>query len=460
MYLAGSGKAHIPSLRGRFTVPLEPERRGILGWMCVLIAVNQLGFGAIVPVIPLYAERYGVSHTAIGLTIAIYGLARFLVNVPAGQLADRRGRRWTLAIGGIVSVIGNVACGLAGDYTTFVVARFIAGAGASMVLLGGQIVLADIASPGNRGRVMGLYQGVFLFAVGVGPLPGGLLASHFGLATPFLAYAALAGVVALLAWYRVPETRSLRGAITADQPVVMPWRRQIAILAATAGFLPVGIVSFVAYFTRTGGLFNVVPVFAEDGLGLGPGAIGFGLGAISVVSLLMAYPSGVLVDRFGRKAVIVPSMIFTGLSMTTFALATGFGSYFLACAFWSVASGLSGAAPVAYAADIAPPGMNAAAMSNYRLIADMGYIAGPLLLGAATDAWLAPTALVLAAVMSVVAGISFGIIAPETKPKTDLSAISGQRSAVDRGGGVRHGDETDARIGVLEAGAGRVGDST
>ncbi|HEU5430087.1 MAG TPA: MFS transporter, partial [Thermomicrobiales bacterium] len=143
----------------------------------------------------------------------------------------------------------------------------------------------------------------------------------------------------------------------------------------------------------------------------------------------------------------------------TFALATGFGTFFLACAFWSVASGLSGAAPVAYAADIAPPGMNAAAMSNYRLIADMGYIAGPLLLGAATDAWSAPTALVLAAAMSVVAGVSFGIVAPETKPKLEPSAVSHQSAAADRDERVMYKDEADASIGILETGAGRVGDS-
>ena len=69
---------------------------GPLVWVCVLIAVNQLGFGSIVPVVPLYAKSFGVSQTAIGLTIAIYGLARFLMNVPTGHVADRYGRRVAL----------------------------------------------------------------------------------------------------------------------------------------------------------------------------------------------------------------------------------------------------------------------------------------------------------------------------------------------------------------------------
>src|SRR5204862_6336113 len=80
----------------------------ILLWMCVLIAVNQVGFGSVVPVLPLYASSFGVSPTAIGLTVAIYGLARFLLAVPAGRSADRVGRRGTLAIGGATTVLGNL----------------------------------------------------------------------------------------------------------------------------------------------------------------------------------------------------------------------------------------------------------------------------------------------------------------------------------------------------------------
>jgi MFS family permease len=77
----------------------EPAGIRILVWMCVLIAVNQLGFGSIIPALALYARSFDVTQSAIGLAIAIYGLARFLVAVPAGQLADRLGRRSTLAMG-------------------------------------------------------------------------------------------------------------------------------------------------------------------------------------------------------------------------------------------------------------------------------------------------------------------------------------------------------------------------
>ena len=85
-----------------------------------------------------------------------------------------------------------------------------AGAGAALILTAAQIVLADISPPAQRGRMMGIYSGVFAFAVGVGPYPGGLLAERFGLNAPFVAYAALGSLVAVVAWLRVPETRAVR----------------------------------------------------------------------------------------------------------------------------------------------------------------------------------------------------------------------------------------------------------
>ena len=84
------------------------------------------------------------------------------------------------------------------------------------------------------------------------------------------------------------------------------------------------------------------------------------------------------------------------------------------CVVWSVATGVSGAAPAAYAADTAPPGMNAAAMSAYRMLADLGYVIGPLALGAITDAFGAGAALTTAAILLVAAAALFALYAPET----------------------------------------------
>ena len=388
-------------------------RYRILVWMCVLIAVNQLGFGSIVPVAPLYAASFGVSPAAIGLTIAVYGLARFLLAVPAGRLADRMGRRGTLALGGAITVVGNLLCAIAPGYPLFLGARFIAGAGAALTLTAAQIVLADISAPSERGRMMGIYSGVFAFAVGVGPYPGGLLAERFGLNAPFVAYAALGSLVAVVAWLRVPETRTTRLAASSSSPAVPSFTQQMRLLSASTGFLLVSFIGFAAAVARTGAVFNVVPVMVEQRLGLAPDQIGLGLSLVSLGALVLAYPSGALVDYFGRKAVIVPSTLIAGVSAVLFAITPSFGWYLFACGVWAFALGIASDAPGAYAADTAPPGMNAAVMSTYRMLSDGGYVLGPLVLGIVADAWGAPTALAVAGALLVASAVLFGRYAPE-----------------------------------------------
>lgn len=237
-------------------IGLDPQRRNILIWMCVLIAVNQFGFGAIVPVMPLYADEFGVSETLIGFTIAIYGLARFLVNVPAGILSDRIGRRGALTVGGLLTVIGTLICAFAPDYWVLLIGRFVAGAGAACVLTAGQIVLADIASPANRGRVMAIYMGVFLFAVGAGAFPGGWLATTVSLESPFVAGAVLAGTVTIIAWFALPETRDLYEDSNPARPsdALAPAQSMLRRLGAIPGFVQISAVSFSSFFARTGGL--------------------------------------------------------------------------------------------------------------------------------------------------------------------------------------------------------------
>jgi DHA1 family multidrug resistance protein-like MFS transporter len=388
----------------------------VLVWVCALTVVNQLGFGSIVPVVPLYAKSFGVPQSAIGLAIGIYGLARFVLNMPAGNLCDIIGRRGVLAIGGLIVALGNLLCAIAPSYLPFLGARFVAGAGAALILTASQVALADISTPERRGRILAIYSGVFSFAVGIGPFPGGLLAGHFGLPAPFFTFTVLGLVASAFGYFRVPETKGMRGGqrVAPSAAPPLPFRVQARKMFAEVGFVLVALVSFGAFFARTGALFNIIPVMGEERLNLSPDQIGLGLGMISIVGLGLAYPSGWLVDRFGRKVVIVPSTIITGVSMIVFSIAPTYGWFLAGCFFWSCASGISGSAPAAYAADMAPPGMNAAAMSTYRMLADFGYVAGPLLLGLLADGFGTNTALYTTAIGLVIFGLLFARYAPET----------------------------------------------
>jgi MFS family permease len=398
---------------------MASERR-ILLWMCVLVGINQLGFGAMVPSLALYAQSFGVPASAIGLAVAIYGLARFSTAVPAGQLSDWIGRRPTLAIGGVVSALGNLWCAVAGQYPEFIAARFIAGAGAGLILTTGQVVLADISTPARRARTISIYQGTFLFAVGIGPFPGGLIAEHLGLAAPFAAYGSASLLAAMVAWFAVNETRPLvtpTGALARSaggDPTAQSFSSQIRVLVGKTGLLLVGLIALLNAFVRTGGLFAIIPILGTVELGLSVGAIGTAMMLGSVFGLAAAYPAGTLADRFGRKPVIVAATVMTGASMLLFAIAGSYATFVAASIVWGVASSVGGAAPAAYAADAAAPGMNAATMSLYRMTADAGYVIGPLALGLMADAHGPIAALLVSATLLLLAGVAFALVAPET----------------------------------------------
>jgi MFS transporter, DHA1 family, multidrug resistance protein len=103
-----------------------------------------------------------------------------------------------------------------------------------------------------------------------------------------------------------------------------------------------------------------------------------------------------------------------GAALILFLTASSYAWFLVACVAWSIAVGVSGAAPAAYAADVAPPGMNAAAMSTFRMLADFGYVLGPIALGVVTDAAGANAALGGTAACLVVVGLLFWRLAPET----------------------------------------------
>jgi predicted MFS family arabinose efflux permease len=392
-----------------------PSERYILLWMCILIAVNQLGFGAVIPVLPLYAQAFGVSASAIGMTIAVYGLARFVAALPSGRLCDVLGRRPTLAFGGLLTALGNLWCALATGYTEFLLARFVAGLGAGVVVLVGQIILADITTPQRRGRTLAIYQAVFLFAVGIGPFPGGLLAQQFGLSAPFWAYGIAGLLVGLIAWFAVPETRQSIPAQRSTDPLPQTnYRQQMRLLLRHNGFVLVSLISLMHAFTRTGGLFNIIPILGNTWLGLSVADIGLALAIGSVAGILSAYPAGMVSDRFGRKAVIVPATLTAGAAFLLFGLVGSFTGFIVAAVLWSIASSAGSSAPAAYAADSAPAGMNATAMSMFRMVSDAGYVIGPIVLGFLADSYGAGTALVIAAAMIILIAIAFAVYAPES----------------------------------------------
>lgn len=387
--------------------------------LCALILVNQMGFGLVTPVLPAFARSFGLDAASVGLVISIYGLARFFANVPAGHLAERAGRRPVLIVGTVITSVASALIATADSLPLLLFYRLLTGLGAATVLTGGQIMVGDIATPERRGRMMSTYQGFFLVGVGLGPTPGGILADAFGMRAPFVAYAVFSALACVVALLFIRETRPAASAPLSPargEPHEAPAGGPTGTLRATllgAPFLLISFVSFATFFARTGAMFTVVPLLAREHIGLSASQLGLALTAVSALNIVMLYPSGVLGDRMGRKVLIAPAMLVEAIALTGFAASGSYVAFLGSALLWGGGSGISGPAPAAYIADLAPPEVRGRMYGIFRSVSDAGYIVGPLLLGGLIDrAGYAPPLLLTAALLAT-SGALFWLFAPE-----------------------------------------------
>ena len=381
-----------------------------------------MGFGIISPVLPLYAQSFGVGTAMIGLTITAFGAARLVMNLPAGFLSERYGRRLLLVGGPAVTALGSLAGGLAPDFGWLIASRFVAGAGSAIYMTGAMILLTDITTDENRGRLMSIFQGSLLAGVSLGPAVGGFVAEGFGLAAPFFLVAALAGVATLWSFARMPETVHLsreQAREAAEQsrdetPPRQTARQSVLSLLARPDFLLVSMLTMSIFLTRTGGRLTLLPLLGANRLDMSPGLLGLIFAMMTVLQLIVLVPGGTMIDKLGRKVLIVPSALVTAVALVLFAMSGQVWMFIMAAVIHGIGTGILGPAPAAYAADIAPPGMRGVTMGLYRTFGDAGFVIGPVALGGLADLTGFGPALAFNAMVLVSVAMMFAIFARET----------------------------------------------
>ena len=177
----------------------------------VTVFLDLVGFGIVIPLLPLYAQRFGAGPVAITWLVAVYSLMQFFFAPMWGQLSDRVGRRPILLLGLFGSCLSYLAFGLAPSLLVLFAARI--GAGVMSAHIGvAQAYVADVTPPERRARGMGMIGAAFGLGFIFGPALGGLLA-HYGPAVPFFGAAILTGLNGVAAIFLLPESlpASLRG---------------------------------------------------------------------------------------------------------------------------------------------------------------------------------------------------------------------------------------------------------
>ena len=163
-----------------------------------------------IPLLPLYAEKYRPSPLAFGLLMSSYSAMQFLFAPLLGRLSDRFGRRPVILFSLAGTVIGYLLFAFARSLPLLFASRLLDGATGGNIGTA-QAIIADTTSREDRARGMGLVGMAFGLGFIFGPAIGGF-AVHFGEAAPGLAAASLSAVALVWAFLKLPETRPEGGA--------------------------------------------------------------------------------------------------------------------------------------------------------------------------------------------------------------------------------------------------------
>jgi len=168
------------------------------------VFIDLLGFGIVIPFLPIYAQRLGLGAASIGLILSAYSLMQFLCAPVLGRISDSLGRRPVIMLGLLGSSISYVIYGFADSFSALLASRMVHGACAATISTA-MAYVADNTSEGNRAHGMGMIGAAFGLGFVLGPTIGGLL-GHSSLRIPVFAAAALTFANWIFAAVALPES--------------------------------------------------------------------------------------------------------------------------------------------------------------------------------------------------------------------------------------------------------------
>ena len=404
------------ALRGRY--------RGV-SLLCVIVALNSFGMGAIAPVLPLFLEReYGVTAAEVGIAVGLFGFGRLVTSLPAGYLAQRYGRRGVLGLGAAINVLGAAMVSVSFSYAWLTGWRFVSGFGGSIFLTVATIYLRDEATPETRGRLLSLQELSILAGQTLGPLLGGYLADWSGLRAPLYAQAVLmAASLAVIAlalpesrWREEAESRQVSLAASRGRGGAGGGGRErgaLRQLLFSPAFIFVGLFALMIVANRQGARFSVMPLYGRE-KGFGPQDLGLWISITHFPQFFTTIASGYMSDRFGRKTPIIPAIALLCLGIGAFVWADNLGQLLLSGVLLGMGEGLGSPAGTVFFADIAPPGMEGVTIGLLRTFGGVGTIAGALVLGAIADLASFPWALWVDAAILAASGVGLMLFVRET----------------------------------------------
>ncbi len=359
--------------------PRAPLPRGF-GSLWSTVVLDLIGFGIVLPILPLYTEDLGASPVMVGLVLASYSIAQLLAAPYLGRLSDRYGRRPVLVLSLVGSAVGHVIAGLAGSLWLLIAARALDGfSGGSLSI--SHAAVSDVASPEERPRLFGLLGAGIAIGFVLGPALGSLAALG-GPKLPFFLAAALCGLNAATAWWRLPETRPV-DPVTGRRPGEgMPnraaWREVAATLGQRDRVSRVILVGFVGSLAFSG-FEATFALLGRERVGLDVSSTGFVFAGVGVV---LAVVQGLLVGKvIGSLGEVRTGRLALGANVVGFALLAPGGGWpllLLGVGLLTIGQGLLTPAMSTILAGAAPADRRGAIFGVQQSVAAAARVAGPL----------------------------------------------------------------------------------
>jgi len=359
---------------------MDPRRRTV--WLLSTVVLFVMtGISIIAPALPFYAEALGATPFLIGVLVGALAGARILIDFPSGYLGDRFGSWRMMQTGLSIVAVTSALAVLAFDYAFLLGVRIAEGIGSGFYVTSSLASLARAAPHHRRGQDMSVYVSFLLVGQVIGPVLGSIAVAVAGLRAPFAVYALLAasGMILVALAPRGAEGRARRpGEARIDWPAMKSLLRNRSYVSVVVG-------SMSAFFIRGGLIFVVLPLFVADVFGLSEVDAAATVGILITVQALSSMgtmiPSGRWADRYGRRLPFVASLLSVGLLAPLIFFARDIWSLGVVMAVYGLALGLHGPL-AAWAVDLTPPSVMGTSMGLYRTVGDVGFLIGPLVMGA------------------------------------------------------------------------------
>jgi len=328
------------------------------------------------PVIPLYAEKIGLSPQAIGFAVAASTITGIFGKFLSGGLSDSLGRRVMMVTACLVATVAPCGYFLATSGSSLILLRLFHGLGTAIMGPVGRAFVADIIEEKRRGERLSTYTAATNLGTMVGRWLGGLLLFWGGFFYPFLA-SSLAAVIALGIALRWPHEQKQSAHFILLLKKMRNGFREVGQNRIILGTSLVEALQFLA----TGAIDAFLPLYAKSVAGLTDWQVG-SLYGVQVATTLVTKPfMGWISDHVGRRPQIMVGFLIGGFVVWLIPWQTSFLVLSLLVVLYGLSVAISTSATMALITDVCKREHYGAAHGVFGTLFDMGHAMGPISAG-------------------------------------------------------------------------------